>query len=49
MDANECRTLIPAARQHAGRSVEDTLRAMDDAADRFAAAVKAELGDKGAR
>jgi 4-hydroxy-4-methyl-2-oxoglutarate aldolase len=47
MDANECRTLIPAAREHAGRSIEDTLRAMDDAAARFGKAVREKFGEKG--
>jgi regulator of RNase E activity RraA len=47
MDANECRTLIPAARGSAGRSVEDTLRAMDEAGERFGRAVKERFGDKG--
>jgi regulator of RNase E activity RraA len=47
MDANECRTLIPAARSAAGRSIEDTLRAMDEAGERFGRAVKERFGDKG--
>jgi 4-hydroxy-4-methyl-2-oxoglutarate aldolase len=35
MDANECRTLIPAARESAGRPVADTLRALDAAQAAF--------------
>ncbi len=35
MDANECGTLIPAARESAGRSLTDTLKALDDAQARF--------------
>lgn len=47
MDANECRTLIPAARESAGRSTEDTLRALEEAQARFAAAAREKFGKKG--
>jgi len=35
MDSNECRTLIPAARESAGRPVAETLRALDAAQAAF--------------
>jgi 4-hydroxy-4-methyl-2-oxoglutarate aldolase len=35
MDSNECKTLIPAARDSAGRPVAETLKALDDAQARF--------------
>ena len=35
MDANECRTLLPAARESAGRPAADTLRALDAAQAAF--------------
>ena len=35
MDANECRTLIPAARESAGRPMTDTLKALDEAQAKF--------------
>ena len=49
MDSNECETLIRAARESAGRTIGETLAAMDDAGARFDAAVKARIGDKSAR
>jgi regulator of RNase E activity RraA len=49
MDANECETLIRAARESAGRTAAETLAAMDEAGARFDAAVRATLGDKRTR
>ena len=40
MDANECQTVIAAARGTTGRSVEEMLQVMDDAASGFARAAK---------
>lgn len=47
MDANECRTLIPAARASAGKTMEEILREMDEAGRRFGEAVKKKFGAKG--
>ncbi len=47
MDANECQTLIPAAREAAGRTPAETCAAIDDAAQRFGAAARAHFGRKG--
>lgn len=47
MDANECQTLIPAARDVAGKSSEEICRAIDEAARNFGAAAKAQFGKKG--
>ena len=47
MDANECRTLIPAARESAGRPVEETLRALDDAQARFRKAATDKFSNQG--
>lgn len=47
MDANECRTLIPAARASAGKTMEEILREMDEAGRRFGEAVKERFGAKG--
>ena len=41
MDANECRTLIPAARNTAGRTTAQILEAMDEAGKAFDAAARA--------
>jgi regulator of RNase E activity RraA len=46
MDANECRTLIPAARTSAGKTIEEVLREMDEAGRRFGEAVKKQFGAK---
>jgi predicted RNase H-like HicB family nuclease len=46
MDANECRTLIPAARASAGKTMEEVLREMDEAGRRFGEAVKEKFGAK---
>ena len=43
MDANECNTVIPAARECAGRSTEETLAAIDTAVAQFSANVKAKF------
>ena len=47
MDENECNTLIPAARSSAGRSMSETLAAIDAAALEFGAATRAQFGAKG--
>ena len=47
MDANECRTLIPAARESAGRPVADTLRALDAAQAAFREATLKQFSKKG--
>ena len=47
MDANECRTLIPAARSTAGKTMEEILRDMDDAGRRFSEAVREKIGRTG--
>jgi len=47
MDTNECQTLIPAARDVAGKSTEEICRAIDEAARNFGAAAKAQFGKKG--
>ena len=44
MDTNECRTVIAAARESAGRSTEDTFRALNDAAKDFGAAAREKFG-----
>ena len=47
MDANECNTVIAAARSSAGRTVEETLAAMDAAARAFGDAARGRFGRKG--
>jgi regulator of RNase E activity RraA len=47
MDANECQTLIPAARESSGRTPEETCAAIDEAARRFGAAARAHFGRTG--
>lgn len=47
MDTNECQTLIPAARESAGRSAKETCDAIDDAGRRFGAAARVHFGRKG--
>ncbi len=47
MDANECNTVIPAARGAIGLSREEIIRQMDEAAEAFGRAVRAEFGAKG--
>ncbi len=47
MDANECQTLIPAARESAGRTSQETCAAVDDAARRFGEAARGHFGRKG--
>jgi len=44
MDTNECRTVIRAARESAGRSFDESLRAMNDAAVEFGAAARERFG-----
>jgi len=47
MDANECRTLIPAARATVGKTTEEILRGMDEAGRQFGEAARAKFGVKG--
>jgi 4-hydroxy-4-methyl-2-oxoglutarate aldolase len=47
MDANECNTIIAAAKGSAGRSVEELLKALEKAGDEFRAAAKAKFGRAG--
>lgn len=47
MDANECDTMIPVAREHHGKSYPEILRDFDKAAGAFGDAVKAKFGRKG--
>ncbi len=47
MDANECRTVIGAARDSAGASTEQLLDNLDQAGKLFARALKAKWGERG--
>ena len=47
MDANECQTLIPAARDSHGKSCGEICTAIDEAAGRFGAAAREKFGRKG--
>lgn len=47
MDANECQTLIPAARDVAGKSSDEICAAIDEAARRFGASAREKFGRKG--
>ena len=47
MDANECQTLIPAARDSHGKSSGGICAAIDEAAGRFGAAAREKFGRKG--
>ena len=47
MDANECRTLIAAARSSHGLSIAQTLKKIDTAATAFGAAARKKFGGKG--
>jgi len=47
MDANECRTLIPAARPTAGKTMDEILRGMDEAGRQFGEAIRKKFGAKG--
>jgi regulator of RNase E activity RraA len=47
MDANECDTLIAAARAAAGRSTDQVLADLDAAAEAFGRAARARFGSKG--
>jgi 4-hydroxy-4-methyl-2-oxoglutarate aldolase len=47
MDANECQTLIPAARGAAGMATEELLKRIDDAAAQFGEAAKERFARKG--
>ncbi|MGI5819507.1 MAG: RraA family protein [Armatimonadota bacterium] len=46
MDENECRTVIPAAREAAGKSTEEVLDALADAGDAFARATRERFGGR---
>jgi len=47
MDANECKTVIPAARSAEGKTTEQILQAMDDAGQAFGKAATEKFGNKG--
>ena len=47
MDNNECNTIIAAARNSAGKSQEQILKALNDASKDFADAVKQKFGNQG--
>jgi regulator of RNase E activity RraA len=47
MDANECQTLIAAAREAAGKSTPEILASIDDAGQRFRKNALAKFGAKG--
>ena len=47
MDANECETIIPAARDSAGVPAEELLGRIDEAGARFAKATRERFGNKG--
>lgn len=47
MDTNECQTLIPAARNSHGKSMENLLSDLDEATDQFKMSVKEKFGKKG--
>jgi 4-hydroxy-4-methyl-2-oxoglutarate aldolase len=47
MDANELNTVIPAAREAHGKSMEDIIHSMDEASKQFGMAVKEKFGRKG--
>jgi regulator of RNase E activity RraA len=47
MDANECQTLIPAARENSGKSADEICTAIDEAARRFGAVAREKFGRKG--
>jgi 4-hydroxy-4-methyl-2-oxoglutarate aldolase len=46
MDANECSTVIAAARESAGKTAEELLSALDQASDAFRAAARERYGPK---
>jgi 4-hydroxy-4-methyl-2-oxoglutarate aldolase len=47
MDSNECQTIVPAARSSAGKSKEEILRNLAEAASRFDENVKNKFGGQG--
>lgn len=47
MDSNECHTVIAAAREAAGKSMDEILNSLDQASRRFSAAARAEFGQAG--
>ena len=47
MDANECNTVIPAARDSAGRSTEEVLANLEASIAQFSANVKAKFNREG--
>jgi regulator of RNase E activity RraA len=49
MDSNECQTMIAAASNSSGLSIEETLQAIDTACDKFTMNTEARFGRKGKR
>lgn len=47
MDQNECNTVIPAARESAGKTADELLAALAEAGQAFAAAAKAKFSSEG--
>jgi hypothetical protein len=47
MDANECKTIIPAARESAGRSMEEILEALQKAGKAFGQNALEQFGKRG--
>jgi 4-hydroxy-4-methyl-2-oxoglutarate aldolase len=47
MDSNECHTVIAAARNSAGRSLEEIVQALDAAGGQFGTAAQARFRSKG--
>jgi len=47
MDQNECNTLIPAARNAAGKSLDEIIQSLDEAAAAFRKAAKEKFGSAG--
>jgi len=48
MDSNECQNLIVAARNSQGKTTEEILQSIDQAADKFDKKAKGKFGGKGA-
>jgi len=47
MDSNECQTVIPAARNHAGKTVDELLTQLSEAGQRFRQAAREKFGGSG--
>jgi 4-hydroxy-4-methyl-2-oxoglutarate aldolase len=47
MDANECATVIPAAREAAGRSTDELLSSLEASITQFSANVKSQFARQG--